>query len=56
MLAGALPHNAALVVELHDTCLYGLVCLHVERAVLQAKGVAGGPPGRLDARVIAQRT
>ena len=56
VLHRALPQDAALVVELSHACLYGLACLHVELAVLHAKGVVCGPPGRLDARVIAQRT
>lgn len=56
VLHGALPQNAALVVELHDASLYGLACLHVELAVLQAKGVVCGPPVNHDASVIARRT
>ena len=55
VLYGAPPQNAALVVELHDASLYGLACLHVELAVLQAKGAAGGSPGRLDTSVVVRR-
>ena len=56
VLHRALPQDAARVVELHDACLERFAGLHVELAVLQAKGAAGGPPGRHDACVTARRT